>query len=187
MLSGIMEVESLETLLVQQCVRLDGISAGHQLLVNANMSCCCHVDNCCPSQGTLERKQISREDQGGLNQLIQGVRQGPSRSSNDTARGILFYSKITRLSVDQRYYLRLRTLSTKLLFIFNKHPVFFTWLSLMMPKQIIQRTKPENRIFLLLKCMFFMGYQQNKMLAAQLFSQRADTGYGYFHNQMGLP
>lgn len=25
------------------------------------------------------------------------------------------------------------------------------------------------------------------MLAAQLFSQRADTGYGYFHNQMGLP
>lgn len=186
MLSGIKEVGSLETLLAHQCLRLDGISAGHQLLVNANI-CCCHVDNCCPLQGTLERKQISREDKEGLNQLIHGVRQGPSLRSNDTARGILFYSKITRVSVDQRYYLRLRTLSTKLLIIFSEPPVFFTWLSLMTPKQIIQRRKPENRIFPSLKCMSFMGYQQNKMLAAQLFSQRADIGYGYFHNQMGLP
>lgn len=41
---------SLETLLVQQCLRLDGISAGYLLLVNAN-SCGCHVDNYWPLQG----------------------------------------------------------------------------------------------------------------------------------------
>lgn len=85
--------------------------------------------------GTLERMQISREDQEDLNQLIHGPRQGPLLSSNDTARGILFYSEITRVSVDQRYYFRLRPLSIKL--IFNKPLVFFTWLSLMTPKQIV--------------------------------------------------
>lgn len=86
--------------------------------------------------GTLERMQISREDQEDLNQLIHGPTQGPLPSSNDTARGILFYSEITRVSVDQRYYFRLRTLSIKLL-IFNKPLVFFTRLSLMTPKQIV--------------------------------------------------
>lgn len=105
----------------------------------------------------------SREDQKGPNQLIHGLRHGPSLISKDTARGIMFYSEITRVSVDQRYYVRLNTLKTKLLLISDKPPVFFS--SLIKPKKHtgpnITCSKEDNPKGIFSSCwnvfFFFMG------------------------------
>lgn len=83
---------------------------------------------------------------------MQGPRQGPLVTSKDTARGIMLYSEITRVSLDQRYYLRLSTLSAKLPLplIPNMHFVLFTWLGWTKAEattQLVQRRKTENRIF----------------------------------------
>lgn len=56
--------------------------------------------------GGSEHTQISGEDQGSLNQLIHGLRQGPSLINKGTAAGIVFHSQITGIKVNQRYYSR---------------------------------------------------------------------------------